>query len=36
MLFMLKSGLVMEGIIAITGIVDEDFCGEIGLMRHNM
>ena len=31
-----KSGLVMEGIIAITGIIDEDFCGEIGLMMHNV
>ena len=27
-----KSGLVMEGIITITGIIDEDFCGEIGPM----
>ena len=26
----------MEGIIAITGIIDEDFHGEIGLMMHNM
>ena len=31
-----KSGLVMEGIVTITGIIDEDFCGEIGLMMHNM
>ena len=31
-----KSGLVMEGIITITGIIDEDFHGEIGLMMHNM
>ena len=31
-----KSGLVMEGIIAITGIIDEDFHGEIGLIMHNM
>ena len=31
-----KSGLVMEGIIAITGIIDEDFHGEIGLIMHNV
>ena len=31
-----KSGLAMEGIIAITGIIDTDFCGEIGLMMHNV
>ena len=31
-----KSGLVMEGIITITGIIDEDFHGEIGLMMHNV
>ena len=31
-----KSGLAMEGIIAITGIIDADFCGEIGLMMHNV
>ena len=31
-----KSGLAMEGIVTITGIIDEDFCGEIGLMMHNV
>ena len=31
-----KSGLVMEGIIAITGIIDADFHGEIGQMMHNV
>ena len=31
-----KSGLAMEGIVAITGIIDEDFHGEIGLMMHNV
>ena len=31
-----KSGLAMEGIIAITGIIDADFHGEIGLMMHNI
>ena len=31
-----QSGLVMEGIITITGIIDADFHGEIGLMMHNV
>ena len=31
-----KSGLAMEGIITITGIIDADFHGEIGLMMHNI
>ena len=31
-----KSGLVMEGIVTITGIIDEDFCGEIGLIMYNV
>ena len=31
-----KSGLAMEGIIAITGIIDADFHGEIGLMMRNI
>ena len=31
-----KSGLAMEGIVTITGIIDADFCGEIGLMMHNV
>ena len=26
----------MEGIVTITGIIDEDFRGEIGLMMHNV
>ena len=30
-----KSGLVMEGIIAVTGVIDEDFWGEIRLFMHN-
>ena len=32
----MKSGLAMEGIITVTGIIDVDFCGEIGLMMHNV
>ena len=35
-LFMRRSVLAMEGIIAITGIIYTDFCGEIGLMMHNV
>ena len=31
-----KSGLAMEGIVTITGIIDKDFHGEIGLMIHNI
>ena len=31
-----KSGLAMEGIVTITGIIDEDFHGEIGLIMHNV
>ena len=36
MLFMQSQGMVMEGIITITGIIDADFRGEIGLMMHNV
>ena len=31
-----KSGLAMEGIIAVTGVIDEDYQGEIRLLMHNM
>ena len=31
-----KSGLAMEGIIAVTGVIDEDYQGEIRLFMHNM
>ena len=30
-----KSGLVMDGILAITGIINEDYQGEIRLLMHN-
>ena len=31
-----KSGLAMEGIIAMTGTIDEDYLGKIRLLMHNM
>ena len=31
-----KSGLAMEGIIAVTGVIDEDYQGEIRLLMYNM
>ena len=31
-----KSGLAMEGIEAVTGIIDEDYRGEIKLLLHNI
>ena len=31
-----KSGLVMEGIVAVTGVIDKDYQGEIRLLMHNM
>ena len=31
-----KSGLAMEGIVAVMGIIDEDYHGEIKLLLHNI
>ena len=31
-----KSGLVMEGIVAVAGVINEDYQGEIRLLMHNM
>ena len=31
-----KSGLVMEGIVAVAGVINEDYQGEIRLFMHNM
>ena len=31
-----KSGLAMEGIVAVLGIIDEDYHGEINLLLHNI
>ena len=31
-----KSGLAMEGIITMTGVIDEDYQGEIRLLMYNM
>ena len=30
-----KSSLAMEGIIAVTGVIDEDYQSEIRLFMHN-
>ena len=31
-----KLGLAMEGIVAVVGVIDEDYQGEIRLLMHNM
>ena len=31
-----KSGLAMDRIVAVTGVIDEDYRGEIRLLMHNM